>query len=73
VNNALPVNECWIYPLSILLFVEKWLKKGFEDEESRCSSTVYEFACAVSGSDTMEAKAQEIASLIENPDYVRRK
>lgn len=62
-----------ICPLSILLFIEKWIKKGFEDEDSRCSSTIFEFIRAISGSDTMEEKAQEIAKLIENPDYVRRK
>lgn len=63
---------------SILLFIESWLKKGFGDEELKCSSMIKEFILApvVGGSEsvseTLEAKAREIASLIEDPDYVRR-
>jgi hypothetical protein len=54
-----------------LLFIESWLKKGFEDEVLECSSTIKQFILAVRGSETMEAKAKEIASLIESPDSVR--
>jgi hypothetical protein len=56
----------------ILLFIERWLKKGFGDEKLKCSSMIKELVLAVVSSDTMEAKAREIASLIEDPDYVRR-
>lgn len=56
----------------ILLFIESWLRKGFEDEELRCSSMIKEFVLAIVGSEAMEAKAAEIARLIEDPDYVRR-
>ncbi|KAH9171466.1 hypothetical protein EDB89DRAFT_1106206 [Lactarius sanguifluus] len=56
---------------SILVFVESWLKKGFEDPELTCSSKIREFARSVSGSRTMEAKAAEIVDLIDDPDYVR--
>jgi hypothetical protein len=58
--------------LSILLFIDRWLQKGFEDEEFKCSVAIKEFVLAIRGSSTMEVKAQEIASLIDNPDYVRR-
>ena len=62
--------------LSILLFIESWLKKGFPDEELKCSSMIKELVLAVLGfetvSETMEAKAREIASLIEDPENVRR-
>jgi hypothetical protein len=55
-----------------LLFIESWLKKGFEDEDLRCSSRIREFALAISewGSQELKAKAAEIASMIYNPDYV---
>jgi hypothetical protein len=33
---------------------------------------IKEFVLAIKGSSIMEVKAQEIASLIDNPDYVRR-
>jgi hypothetical protein len=59
-----------------LLFIESWLKKGFEDEELKCSSMIKEFVLALVDSETisetMESKAREIASLIDDPDYVRR-
>jgi hypothetical protein len=59
-----------------LLFIESWLKKGFEDEELDCSMMIRRFVLAIKGSDAMEAKAMEtkakqIASLIESPDSVR--
>jgi hypothetical protein len=61
--------------LSTLIFIESWLKKGFEDEGLKCSSMIKEFVLALVGSETvsekMEAKAKEIASLIENPNCVR--
>ena len=55
---------------SILLFIESWLKKGFEDPELTCSSKIREFALSVTGSQIMEEKAGEIASLIDDPDHV---
>ena len=55
---------------SILLFIESWLKKGFEDSELTCSSKIREFALSVTGSQKMEEKAEEIASLVDDPDYV---
>jgi hypothetical protein len=61
------------FPLiSVLLFIESWLKKGFEDEDLRCSSRIREFALAISewGSQELKAKAADIASMIYNPDYV---
>lgn len=61
--------------LSILIFIESWLKKGFEDEGLKCSSMIKEFVLALvdseTVSETMQAKAREIASLIEDPNYVR--
>ncbi|KAF8266619.1 hypothetical protein EI94DRAFT_1786854 [Lactarius quietus] len=57
---------------SILLFIESWLKKGFEDPDHNCSSKIREFARSVTGSQTMEEKAREIASLVDSPDHVRR-
>jgi hypothetical protein len=58
-----------------LLFIESWLKKGFEDEELKCSSMIKEFILALVGSETIAettgSKAREIASLIDDPDYVR--
>ncbi|KAH8980822.1 hypothetical protein EDB86DRAFT_3087571 [Lactarius hatsudake] len=55
----------------ILVFVESWLKKGFEDPELTCSSKISEFARSVSGSQTMEAKAREVVDLVDDPDHVR--
>jgi hypothetical protein len=57
---------------SVLLFIESWLKKGFEDEDLGCSSKIREFALVVCelGSQELKAKAAEIASMIYNPDYV---
>ncbi|KAI0295804.1 hypothetical protein BC826DRAFT_272338 [Russula brevipes] len=52
----------------VLLFVGSWLNKGFEDEELKCSSSVKEFILTIAHSG--EAKAMEIASMVENPDYV---
>ena len=64
------------YFSSILLFIESWLKKGFGDEELKCSLMIKELVLGLVGSElvseTMEAKAREIASLIEDPNYVRR-
>ena len=61
--------------LSILLFIESWLKKGFADEDLECSSMIKEFVLRLvdsrTFSETMEAKAKEIVRLIEDPDYVR--
>ncbi|KAH9039390.1 hypothetical protein EDB84DRAFT_1436992 [Lactarius hengduanensis] len=55
---------------NILVFVESWLKKGFEDPELTCSSKIREFARSVSGSQTMEAKAREVVDLVDDPDHV---
>jgi hypothetical protein len=55
----------------ILLFIESWLKKGFEDPELTCSSKIREFARSVSGSQTMEEKAREIEALVDDPNHVR--
>ena len=60
------------YP-SILLFIESWLKNGFEDEELKLSSTIRQFVLAIKGSEIIGAKAKEMASLIEIPDCVRHK
>lgn len=54
----------------ILLFIESWLKKGFEDPELTCSSKIREFARSVTGSQTMEAKAKEIETLVDDPGHV---
>ena len=54
----------------ILLFIESWLKKGFEDPELTCSSKIREFARSVTGSPKMEAKAREIETLVDDPDNV---
>ena len=62
--------------LSILLFIESWLKKGFADEDLKCTSMIKEFVLPLVGSETisekMEEKAKEIARLINDSDYVRR-
>jgi hypothetical protein len=62
--------------LSTLLFIESWLKKGFADEDLNCTSMIKELVLPLVDSETisekMEAKAKEIARLIEDPDYVRR-
>ncbi|KAI9450592.1 hypothetical protein F5148DRAFT_585958 [Russula earlei] len=55
---------------SILLFIESWIKKGFEDEDLTCSSKIRGFALSISGPEDLNAKAAEIASMIFNPDYV---
>ena len=76
VNCSVPVTIFIDPSPSILLFIESWLKKGFEDPELTCSSKIREFACSVSGSEniseTMEEKAREIARLVDDPDYVSR-
>jgi hypothetical protein len=63
-------------PSSILLFIESWLKKGFADEDLKCSSMIKELVLplvnSVTISEKMEAQAKEIARLIEDPDCVRR-
>jgi hypothetical protein len=62
--------------LSTLLFIESWLKKGFADEDLKCTSMIKELVLPLVHSETisekMEAQAKEIARLIEDPDYVRR-
>ena len=62
--------------LSILLFIESWLKKGFADEGLKCTSMIEELVLPLVDSETisekMEAKAKDIARLIRDPDYVRR-
>ena len=70
-----PRKMCFnVSVFSILLFVESWLKKGFEDEELKCSSMIKEFVLGLvaseSVSEAMETKAREIASLIDDPNYV---
>jgi hypothetical protein len=61
--------------LSILLFIESWLKKGFADEDLKCTSMIKELVLPLVDSETisekMEAEAKEIARLIKDPDYVR--
>jgi hypothetical protein len=52
------------------MFIESWLKTGFEDEELKCSARLKEFILAIRGSSTMEEKARELASLIDSPDHV---
>jgi hypothetical protein len=63
--------------LSILLFIESWLKKGFADEDLKCTSIIKELVLPLVDSEKisekMEAEAREIARLIEDPDYVRRR
>ena len=54
----------------ILLFIESWLKKGFEDPELTCSSKIRECARSFSGSPTTEAKAREIETLVDDPGNV---
>jgi hypothetical protein len=59
-----------------LLFIESWLKKGFADEDLKCSSMIEELVLPLVDSETisekMEAEAKEIARLIKDPDCVRR-
>jgi hypothetical protein len=61
--------------LSVLLFIESWLKKGFADEDLKCTSMIEELVLPLVDSETisekMEAEAKEIARLIKDPDYVR--
>jgi serine/threonine protein kinase len=67
-----PITVRSRYP--ILLFIESWLKKGFEDGELKCSSMIKEVVFALvdseTVSETMEAKAREILNLINDPEYV---
>jgi ABC-type ATPase with predicted acetyltransferase domain len=62
--------------LSTLLFIESWLKKGFADEDLKCTSMIEELVLPLVDSETIsekvETKAKEIARLIKDPDYVRR-
>jgi len=62
--------------LSILLFIESWLKKGFADEDLKCTSMIEELVLPLVDSETtserMETEVKEIARLIKDPDYVRR-
>ena len=62
--------------LSILLFIESWLQRGFADEDLTCTSMIKELILPLMGSEKisekMEAVAKEIARLIEDPDCVRR-
>ena len=62
--------------LSILLFIESWLKKGFADEGLKCTSMIIELVLPLVDSKTisekMEAKAKEIMRLIDDRNYVRR-
>jgi hypothetical protein len=75
VTNTLPssIDDSF---LSILLFIESWLKKGFADEDLKCTSMIEELVFPLVDSETisekMEAEAKEIARLIKDPDYVRR-
>ena len=59
-----------------MLFIESWLKKGFADEDLKCTSLIKELVLPLVDSETisekMEARAKEIMRLIEDPDYVRR-
>jgi hypothetical protein len=57
-----------------LLFIESWIKKGFEDEDLTCSSKIREFILAISesGPEELKAKAVEILNTIFDPDYVGR-
>ena len=62
--------------LSILLFIESWLKKGFADKDLKCTSMIKKLVLPLVDSKTisekMEAEAKEIARLIDDPDCVRR-
>jgi hypothetical protein len=61
---------------SVLLFIESWLKRGFADEDLKCTSMIEELVLPLVDSETisekMDAEAEEIARLVRNPDYVRR-
>jgi hypothetical protein len=63
--------------LRILLFIESWLKKGFADEDLKCTSMIEVLVLPLVDSETisekMEAEAKEIARLIKDPDYVHRR
>jgi len=71
-ENSLRRDNNASLPSSILLFVEDWLKKGFEDEDLSCSSRIRKFVVAVfeSGGQELKAKAADIVNMIYNPDYV---
>ena len=60
---------------SILLFIESWLKKGFADEDLKCTSMIEQLVLPIVESATIsekvKAEAKEIARLINDPDYVR--
>lgn len=65
----------YLFP-SILLFIERWLKKGFADEDLKCTSMIKElvlpFEDSEAISEKMEGKVKEIVRLIDDPKYVRR-
>jgi hypothetical protein len=56
--------------------MESWLKKGFADEDFKCTSMIKELVLPLVDSEKisekMEKQAKEIARLIDDPDYVRR-
>jgi hypothetical protein len=58
-----------------LLFIESWLKKGFADDDLKCTSMIKELVLPLVNSEEisekMEAEAREIARLIKDPDCVR--
>jgi len=72
VNNVFLEDKFDSPSLRILLFIESWIKKGFEDEELTCSSKIRGFVLAISGPEELKAKAAEIANTIFDPDYVGR-
>jgi hypothetical protein len=73
VNNVFPEISSDDASPRILLFIENWLKKGFEDENLGCSSKIWEFVLAIShsGPQELKAKAAEIAGMVHDLDYVR--
>ena len=77
VNDALTSMSNDDSFLSVLLFIESWVKKGFADEDLKCTSMIEELVLPLIDSETisekMEAEAKEIARLIKDPDYVRRR
>ena len=57
-----------------MLFIESWLKKGFEDVDHSCSSKIKEFVGVISDSESerMEEQAAAIIRLVDDPEYVGR-
>ena len=68
--SIVQLNFPWTLSHRILVFIESWLQKGFEDPELTCSAKIREFARSVTGSQTMEAKAREIVALVDDPAHV---